>query len=84
MEDKKPFSQKIQDLYNAANKTKESFDMANKNLDKSIHILGKIHEDSIYKEAQADQQLRWEEHSKAIIEVSLESTKRENKDLLNR
>ena len=77
LEDEESVLQKIDKLRDTAKNAIESFDGANKNLNISFHILGRIYENSLYFEAQADQQLRWEEYSKSIIEVSLKSTKNE-------
>ena len=69
--------QKVDVLYDTAIKAKDSFDQANKTLDLSVEILGKIHEYSIYLEGQADTQLKRESKTKSDTEVSLQSTRNE-------
>ena len=69
--------QKVDVLYDTAINAKDSFVQANKTLDLSVKILGKIHEHSIYLEGQADTQLKRELITKSINEVSMQSTRNE-------
>ena len=69
--------QKVDVLYDTAINAKDSFVQANKTLDLSVKILGKIHEHSIYLEGQADTQLKRESKTKSDTEVSLQSTRNE-------